>query len=384
MSEKRNSTTRISNISNLSDDILELITDKNENPNLAAVSKAYKKGLHTDMKNTKEFSTCVKNISENNELQCLERARSVKYPLKCVDFCKLRTGSEQYCDWIFCSDISLKFDYPIQMSLDMKLYMLLFAQGNRQMRLTMNRHPPLLSSSDQYFFKFLKDTTSYNPLACVEFPCYLTEHFSMGGSGYEHQFQSANVILQDLNFLIANSIHFKSVMIYHYPGVYNPLVTNDRVNFLNLNENEIKTSISPELLEYMESLFPNTLQTFLAAEVDGKRTCGKFAGPCILLIFGDITGYSYAEYIHTKATQSQNEYIARINEKIQQQRRQNTHTFEFGLTHLRDDKNYTFYENNKLINQTGAKLKARIRNAQKNIDSDEAKILESKISYIFL
>lgn len=185
--------------------------DATENVNLAAVSKEFRAHMLPLIYSTETFATCVRNTSEGNELGCLELARSVKYPLKCVDFCKLRHNAEE-CERNdgknpkqefhrgYCSDVELKLDYPVErvdgqiLSSDVKFKMLLFAQGNRQMRLTINRHPTPLLSSDANFLKFLKETSSYNPLACVEFPCYYTEYFGMGGSGYEHQFQSADFI----------------------------------------------------------------------------------------------------------------------------------------------------------------------------------------------
>jgi hypothetical protein len=153
-----------------------------------------------------------------------------------------------------------------------------------------------LNSVYIFFLQFLKETSSYNPLACVEFPCYYTEDFGMGGSGFEHQFQSASSMVQDLKILAQHKIRFESVIIYHYPGAYDPL---GRVELLTLNEDEIKATIDPELSDYMESLFPNTLQTFLAGRGkggSGKRTCGNFAGPCILL------PYLLFPYIHNTSS----------------------------------------------------------------------------------
>ena len=375
---------------NLTDDLLSLISKKNENCNLAAVSKDFNAQMYNDMTRTKEFASCVKQVSEGNELDCLELARSVKYPLKCEDFCKLRKDEWDCERYVgpnplqesfrgFCSDVSLTLDYPLdrsQITPVMNLYMLLFAQGNRQMRLTMHRHPPLLQTSD--FFDNLEKISSYNPLASVEFPCYTGQHLSTGA--FEHKFPIATFVVQDLKFLVKCNIRFKSVIIYHYPSPYDPFA-----RLFTFDEDRIKATIDPELSDYMESLFPNTLQIVLAAAAGGgsdHKTCGRFPGPCVLLIYGDITGYSYANYILKKATDSQKKEIAQINVKRQRQRQQNTQTFEYGLVHLIDEKYYPFDEDGEFVQKTGAELKALILNAQKHIDSEEATKLQSNIAFI--
>jgi hypothetical protein len=315
-------------ISDLSADALSRISEKNENPNLAGVSQTFKERVETDMKKTKEFATCVKQITEGNEMLCLERARAVKYPLKCVDFCKLR-NDEKDCErhagddpkqgltMGHCSAKRLMFEYPFdrfedQYTSNMKFNMLLFAQGNRQMGLRM-KHTPI-RRDDEEFIGFLRQTSSYNPLACVEFPCYSDDSDDI----YRHHFPSADHILRDLKFLVQANIRFKSVIIYHYPAPdpYDP--HRQEVNAFTLNEDEIKDTIDTELSRYMESLFPNTLQTFLAASVNGykeKTPCGGFPGPCIILMYGNVTGYSYAQYISGFATETQNEELERAHKE---------------------------------------------------------------------
>ena len=295
-------------ITDLPSELLSYLGKINKNPHLAAADKTFKTQTQDDMEKTKEFATCVKNNSGNERL-CLDGARDVKYPLKCTALCDLMTWSyEKDCNYQ-CSNSQLKFEYPYLKSDETKLIMLLLAQGNHQIRLEMEPRGDFDLAND--FFKYLNTITAYNPLACVEFPCnYHNIVYNPHSSTVnEYNFPTPNSIVEDLEFLEKNSIRFKSVIIYHYPGDYDYM--NDEIqekSIFFLNHDEIKDTINSELSEYMESLFPNTLKTYLAARNphgDLPATCGEFAGPCILLVYGDVKGYSYAEDLIKKATDSQ-------------------------------------------------------------------------------